>query len=69
MILNLSTDTYTNSISGFECRIINSLKDFGLRLGVRPIDAPDSKATAGELVKAKRYSDSVLDGYIYNQDW
>ena len=55
----------------------NSCKDFGM--GVHPMEsgsvpvkrvpAPESKIPAGGTVKAKRFQESVLDGYLYGGDW
>ena len=50
----------------------SSLKDFGM--GVHPIEsgsvlAPALEIPTGGSAKAKRYTESVLDGYIYGGDW
>ena len=50
----------------------SSLKDFGM--GVHPIEsgsvlAPALEGPADDTVKSKRYTESVLDGYIYGGDW
>ena len=50
----------------------NSLKDFGM--GVHPVKsgsvlAPVLAVPADGNVKAKRYTESVLDGYLYGGDW
>ena len=49
-----------------------SSKDFGM--GVHPIETGSVLAPASEVpdrgtVKAKRYTESVLDGYLYGGDW
>ena len=48
------------------------MKDFGMR--VHPIESGSVLAPASEVpdhgtAKAKRYTESVLDGYIYGGDW
>ena len=43
-------------------------------MGVHPIETGSVLAPASEVhdhgtVKAKRYTESVLDGYLYGGDW